>query len=432
MKCSKPFVRWWAEPTLLLFAAVAQAEEAPREWVEAATGHRVVRLSEEAGTGSLYFHQQAYTASGDKLFVTTRGGLATIDLTTLGKSACKNEVIGEGRAGAPIVGKKSRQVFYVSNGSIFATHLATHATREVVKLPPGYSGASGLAINSDETLLASTGRDPKAAELAAARAGKGAPPQVPMAEAGRGGKRGKSDGSDRSMVLFTVNIASGEIKPVHYEMAWLNHTQFSPTDPQQLLFCHEGTWQDVDRVWTIRTDGSELKLRHPRTMPNEIAGHEFFSADGKMVWYDLQTPRSSEFWLAGIDLKSGQRTRYKLERREWSVHYNQSPDGRLFAGDGGGPSSVANRGPGNVPLAEPGNGQWIYLFTPPAELETMEAGGEKIQVGKLRAERLVDLARHDYRLEPNVTFTPDGRWIVFRSNMHGATHTYAVEVAKGK
>ena len=33
-------------------------------------------------------------------------------------------------------------------------------------------------------------------------------------------------------------------------------------------------------------------------------------------------------------------------------------------------------------------------------------------------------------LEPNVTFTPDGKWIVFRSNMHGPTHVYAVEVAR--
>ena len=78
----------------------------------------------------------------------------------------------------------------------------------------------------------------------------------------------------------------------------------------------------------------------------------------------------------------------------------------LFAGDGGGPRSVA----------APGNGQWIYL---------VPAG----RTGSWWREKLVDLAKHDYRLEPNVTFTPDGKWIVFRSNMHGATHVYAVEVA---
>jgi oligogalacturonide lyase len=53
-----------------------------------------------------------------------------------------------------------------------------------------------------------------------------------------------------------------------------------------------------------------------------------------------------------------------------------------------------------------------------------------IQPGVLRAEKLVYLARHDYSLEPNVTFTPDMKWIVFRSNMFGPTHVFAVEVNK--
>jgi oligogalacturonide lyase len=145
---------------------------------------------------------------------------------------------------------------------------------------------------------------------------------------------------------------------------------------------------------------------HKRTMEMEIAGHEFFSADGQTIWYDLQTPKSQVFWLAGVNVSSGETTRYKVAREHWSVHFNASPDGKLFAGDGGGPNSVA----------APGNGQWIYLFTPIN--------------GDLKVERLVDLTKHDYRLEPNVSFTPDQKWIVFRSNMHGATHVYAVEVAK--
>ena len=37
---------------------------------------------------------------------------------------------------------------------------------------------------------------------------------------------------------------------------------------------------------------------------------------------------------------------------------------------------------------------------------------------------------HNYRSEPNATFTPDGKWLVFRSNMWGAGHVYAVELAK--
>jgi oligogalacturonide lyase len=68
-------------------------------------------------------------------------------------------------------------------------------------------------------------------------------------------------------------------------------------------------------------------------------------------------------------------------------------------------------------VARAADGQWIYLF--------------RLGKGVLEWERLVDMRRHNYRLEPNVTFTPDGRWIVFRSNMHGPSHVYAVEVPRG-
>jgi len=40
------------------------------------------------------------------------------------------------------------------------------------------------------------------------------------------------------------------------------------------------------------------------------------------------------------------------------------------------------------------------------------------------------MGKHDYRLEPNVTFSPDMKWIVFRSNMLGPVHVFAVEIAK--
>ena len=108
-----------------------------------------------------------------------------------------------------------------------------------------------------------------------------------------------------------------------------------------------------------------------------------------------------------------------------------SPDGKLLVGDGGGPGSVANQSPERERLDPPANGQWIYLFRP-REFDARGApvpGAEHVTVGELQAERLVDLSKHDYELEPNAVFTPDGKWIVFRSNMHGPTHTYMVEVA---
>ena len=102
----------------------------------------------------------------------------------------------------------------------------------------------------------------------------------------------------RPMALYSLNVKSGEPNVIHRSTDWLNHVQFSPTDPKLIMFCHEGPWHYVDRIWTIRTDGSNRRLMHPRTMEMEIAGHEFFGRDGKTIWYDLQTPKSMVFWLA--------------------------------------------------------------------------------------------------------------------------------------
>jgi oligogalacturonide lyase len=42
------------------------------------------------------------------------------------------------------------------------------------------------------------------------------------------------------------------------------------------------------------------------------------------------------------------------------------------------------------------------------------------------------MSKHNYRLEPNPSFTPDQKYIVFRSNMFGPDYAFAVEVAKAK
>jgi hypothetical protein len=48
------------------------------------------------------------------------------------------------------------------------------------------------------------------------------------------------------------------------------------------------------------------------------------------------------------------------------------------------------------------------------------------------AETLVNMSKQNYRLEPNPSFTPDEKHVVFRSNMFGPDYAFAVEVAKAK
>ena len=382
-----------------LLGDAACGQEPPREWMDPATHHKIIRLSDTPGSASLYFHQNAYTATGDLMVFTTPDGLSVITLKTH-----KIRPLVAGRISGIVVGRKTRQVFYFKEGTVYATDLDSGTTRAMVTKPELRSG-SGLTVNADETLLAGSlveeGQAPPYARWPRNQEHSDNPP-------GKGQMMERRLAAHLPMALYTIEIKTGQVRTFHHSTDWLNHVQFSPADPGLIMFCHEGPWHKVDRIWTIRADGSELRKIHTRTAPMEIAGHEFFNPDGKIIWYDLQTPKGQEFWLAGWVLATGEKIRYKVQRGEWSVHYNVSPDGKLFAGDGGGPHSVA----------APGNGQWIYLFTP--------------HNGALQAEKIVDLSKHDYRLEPNVTFTPDGKWLVFRSNMFGPSHVFAVEVQKAE
>ena len=50
--------------------------------------------------------------------------------------------------------------------------------------------------------------------------------------------------------------------------------------------------------------------------------------------------------------------------------------------------------------------------------------------GVFHSEKLVHMVKHNYLLEPNPIFTPDKKYVIFRSDMFGDTYAFAVEVAK--
>jgi len=399
----------------------------PTEWIDPDTGHRVVQLSREPGSESLYFNLNPFTPDGKKMVITSPSGISLIDLQTHDV-----EQIVPGRLHIIMVGHKTGQIYYVAtkteNGAtnrwVCSIDPKTKAVREIMKLPRGQEVS---AVNADETLLGGTITERNDwGTNAFFDGGPNRLTDVQTAQSRRGTKGTMMEerlAKHYPMQLFFYNIATGEMKTYNRCTDWLNHLQFSPTDPNLLMFCHEGPWHKLDRVWTIRTDGSDLKLIHQRTMIMEIAGHEFFSADGKTIWYDLQTPRGEDFWVAGYNLATGARTWYHLQRDEWGVHFNISPDNRLFSSDGGDDRMVAH-----AP-----NGKWLYLFHPSLITDRSDRNIDTknlIQTGVFESEKLVNMSKHDYALEPNAMFSPDMKWLIFRSNMSGANQAYAVELKR--
>lgn len=142
----------------------------------------------------------------------------------------------------------------------------------------------------------------------------------------------------RYSAMWLVPIEGGEPTClIHTNEDWLGHIQFSPTDPEWIMFCHEGHWQTVERLWMIRRDGTGMKCLLPRK-EKEAAGHEFFSADGRRVWFDLM--QTDEYfdepgqYLACIDPIGSEMRGWKIPPGTWSVHYNRTPDPERFVGDG--------------------------------------------------------------------------------------------------
>lgn len=395
----------------ILFSAKLSAQELmqtgggrmPLTWIDKDTHHKIVRLTQRDGnSASFYFHNNPFVLGkehkddrmvfyGNDAYKSDGVGM---QLFTVNLSNYKITQLTDGKKmkKGEIVGQKNHQVYYQVNDSVFSTNIDTKKTQLVFVFPADFK-ASITTLNADETLLggAWSSEEEKA---------------ILKANPAKHDYFNKIYEAKLPRTLFTINLKTKKLDKLFTDTAWLNHVQFSPTDPKLMMFCHEGPWQKVDRIWTINIDTKEIKLMHKRTMDNEIAGHEWFSPDGKTIWYDLQLPRGQRFLVSGTNVKTGEETRYEFDRNQWSVHYTISPDQKLFAGDGGDTVSVAN-----AP-----DGKWINLFTPKGD--------------RFDYERLVNMKHHQYKLEPNVHFSPDQKWIIFRANFEGFESVYAVEIAK--
>lgn len=407
----------------------AERAHPPKSWIDKDTGHRVVRLTEEPGSGSMYFNVNGYTPAGNEMIYTTPEGVGVLDLGTL-----KTRTLLTGKVRVIEAGHRTPSVFYIKpeERALYVTNIDTGETKMLAKVP---ERGSISTINADETMAAGTFEEgPVRAETFGGRtpgAGAAARPGAPAAAEGqqahpmeqaadKGEMMVRRLAARIPLVLFAMDLRTGAVKPLIHSTDWIGHMLFSPTDPAVLMYCHEGPWHEVDRIWTIRTDGTENTLRHQRRMRMEIAGHEFWGKDGQTIYYDLQTPKGEDFFLASLNLKTGARTWYHMDRNEWSIHFNVNKDATLFTGDGGDKGQVAKAS----------GGEWIYLFRPEKPREAGMKEKDFVEPAVLRAEKLVNMGKHNYALEPNVSFTPDGKMVVFRSNMFGAMYVFGVEVGK--
>jgi oligogalacturonide lyase len=375
----------------------------PAEFKDPDTGARIVRLSKDltAPAGVIYFTQGCITpdsryalvrllnnAAGHTAGYMYRYEFKTGELVKLTDKITKNQVM------VP----KSGNLYFTSDNdrTIYVTNILTLKTSKVAVMPPEILCSGGLTVNADETLIVGTGT--LAAEHKNDKPLKGPP--------NHGAAFTDLFSRHDTNLLIDADIRTGKVSELHRINTWLGHVQFSPTDPDLLMYCHEGPWEKVDRIWTIRISHPAPQLVLKRTEVNEIAGHEFWSSDGSTVWYDhnfRNTP--TKHYLEGKNLATGAITRYPITAPFGSIHYTQSPDGKFFVCDGG----TNKKDPSQ---------QAMYILVPQ-------------QNGTLKPIKLCNMKHNDYgAAEPNPHLTPDQHWDLFTATFSGIPQAYAVEMPK--
>lgn len=456
---------------LLPFTCLAQASSAPspasllqtakpgdlppRTWVDKDTGHRIYRLSSEPNSGAFYFNINAFTPDNKQMVYSAPDGIHVLDLATWKTKLLVPNPPADKTSKTPVpgtvhilvVGHKTNSVFYTTTDAnkvttVYKANTDTGAIRKLVVVPhlPHTSGWSVVTVNADETLIAGTyveGDDTGKQYGSNLPGSQHSDNRVGSATQGPHWQPANKTqmmiarlAAHLPLVLFTLRLEPGpngekvgDIKPLLHSTDWINHLLFSPTDPTLLMYCHEGIWQDVNRIWMIHTDGTGNMLVHKRTMYMEIAGHEFWAPSGQTIWYQWDYPRNADSgFVAGYNVKTGERIAYHIQRNDSSIHVNVTKDLSLFAGDG----SFPGKGPQARDCA------WIMLFRPQMIRGDALAlnSPDFWQPGVFHTERLVNMSHHNYHEEPNVRFTPDNKMVIFTGNMFGPSYVFGVEVAK--
>lgn len=376
----------------------------PDQWIDKDTGHRVVRLTNRSGSNRcFYFHYNPFVGN-EMIFhgtvlapvgaITSPGmgnelmQMFAVNLKTLNIRQLTDELYD---VDTEVLCSITQEIFYQHKDTVYCLNIK-RMSRRIVAVMPKELGGTIYAVNCNGTILAGVLDCPEMDSLLL---------QYPNKD-----EHFRIKGLSKiERTIFTIDIRSGEMKSIVSECAWLSHLQFSPINPSLLMYCHEGPWHLVDRIWII--DVIKLKpprLMHKRSIENEIAGHEWWGKNGKHIYFDLQKPVGKEFFIGKVDIRTGKEYAYELQRDGWSMHFNSSSDEKMLAGDGGTQNSIA---------ASP-NGQWIFKYD--------------YQGTRLKRTRLVNMNNSNYRIEPNVHFTPDRKWVIFQADFDGRGNVYAVEL----
>lgn len=383
------------------------------------TGLNVIRLTDnKAHYDRPYFTTTQFTADGRyTMFVSDFTGTSKVknpDAPAIGKvgfgelflleletgkaiQITEGEAVKMGHGAHAMIAPDGRYGYYYSNEYLKEVDLETLESRELMRIPISYNFHS-LSVTEDGRYVGFS----LVQEVELLTAGFA----DPFSEAAPGARERYF--KEPSSLVMRYDLKKNTCRVLCGGHKRITHASLMPGDGDRLLFCHDGPWQLVQRMWTLRADTDELEMLIPTKRYLEKIGHEFFTPGGRVgAQYSYRYRPDMEFFqnadiFVDFDGKNEERFYYPHER---PGHVSVAKDETFGTGD----SAMMYRG-----MKDYGR----YLSMIQYRKDTHEA-----KQGILCAHDTS--GRKSAHVHP--VYTPDGSHIVFSSDKEGFLNIYMVE-----
>ena len=395
-----------------------------KEYKDPTTGIKVLRMTDnKAFYDRPYFTTTQFSLDGRyTLFVSDFTGTSQIknpNAPAIGKigfgelflmdmtngsvlQVTQGEALKMGHGAHCMISPKGDKAYYYSNEYVKEVDLKTLESRELIYVPYTYNFHS-LSITNDCRYIAFSVVEE--IPLLTAKFAN------PLAESAPGARERFFNGPRSLIIRYDLLTNSAEcVYGGHYR---ITHTSLKPDDGNSLIFCHDGPWHLVQRMWTMRISSDDVQPLFVQQHNLEGVVHEFFTPTGRVgAQYSFRYKSDMDFFqfadiYIDFDGKNQERYYYPYSRPgHVSINYNET----LGCGDA---ACIKED------TVHPERYLSLIRYDKEKHKANLEIVCEHNTSGKKSA-----------HVHP--VFTPDGKNIIYSSDCEGKLNIYLVEVDESK
>jgi len=210
----------------------------------------------------------------------------------------------------------------------------------------------------------------------------------------------------RRSVIMRIETGTGQAQAAWGEPMWISHVMIHPSQPDLIMFCHEGGSYSSQRIWTINIAKDRGRKAEPLYLqtPNEYCVHEYFTRGGEVGFqYEVDREGHREHYNAFIR-PDGTWIRQCLLPGRRPDHIQSNTANTLVTGDGG-----------YLNPEDKDGGKFMSLMT--------HSNGRAV-VRRL-CRRQPGETQHSHG---HPVFSLDDRWVLFNSRIGAKDNIFMVDV----